>query len=171
MGINPKATDSLETRRIRIKIRLNTFTPYTFRAFMRMLKSLANGEPFEVYLDPGTYLMRFILQWGGNGKVESLKWLIDEILPENIAIESKNEIPCVAEGFVRLAGGACFVSTFFLTNDGMEDHTISGVGVIGGGTVPCICRREPPKGSGGMLPLPNLALKPGTLPLPVPPSP
>ena len=135
LGITPKGTDTLDARRSRIKIRLNTFTPYTFRAFMRMMKSLANGEPFEVYLDPGTYLIRFILQWGGNGKVESLNWLIDEILPENIAIESKNEIPCVAEGFVRLAGGACFVSTFFMTNDGVEDHTISGVGAIGGGTV------------------------------------
>ena len=135
LGINPKATDSLETRRIRIKTRLNNFTPYTFRAFMRMLKSLADGEPFEVYLDPGTYLMRFILQWGVNGKIDSLKWLIDEILPENIAIESKNEIPCVSEGWAWVAGGACFVNTFFLTNDGVEDHTISGVRVIGGGTV------------------------------------
>lgn len=133
LGITPKATDSLETRRIRIKTRLNNFTPYTFRAFMRMMKSLADGEPFEVYLDPGTYLMRFILQWGVNGKIDSLKWLIDEILPENIAIESKNEIPCVSEGWAWIAGGACFVNTFFLTNDGVERHKVSGPSLIGGG--------------------------------------
>lgn len=135
LQLTPKATDSLETRRIRIKTRLNNFTPYTFRVFMRMMKSLADGEPFEVYLDPGTYLMRFVLQWGMNGKIESLEWLIDEILPENIAIESKNQIPCVAEGMALIAGGVCFTSTFFLTNDSVEDHNISGVRVIGGGTI------------------------------------
>ena len=37
--------------------------------------------------------------------------------------------------------------------------------------LPCTCPKEPPKESGGMLPLPKAVLKPGTLPLPVPPSP
>lgn len=135
LHITPKATDTLETRRIRIKTRLNNFTPYTFRVFMRMMKYLADGEPFEVFLDPGSYLMRFVLQWGMNGKIESLEWLIEEVLPENIAIDAKNEIPCVSEGVALIAGGVCFVKTFFITNDGTDHHTISGAGLVGGAAV------------------------------------
>ena len=135
LHITPKATDTLETRRIRIKTRLNNFTPYTFRVFMRMMKHLADGEPFEVYLDPGSYLMRFMLQWGMNGKIESLEWLIEEILPENIAIDAKNEIPCVSEGVALVSGGVCFVKAFFITNDGTDHHTISGAGLTGGAAV------------------------------------
>lgn len=135
LGITPKVTDTLESRRIRIKTRLNNFTPYTFRSFMRILKYLADGEPFEVHLDPGTYLMRFLLQWGAQGKIESLEWLIQEILPENIAIDSKNEIPCEAEGMALIGGGVCFAQWFLITNDSAEAFTMEGTAQAGGGTV------------------------------------
>ena len=135
LGITPRATDTLEARRIRIKTRLNNFTPYTFRVFMRMMKFLADGEPFEVCLDPGTYLMRFVLQWGAQGKIESLEWLIQEILPENIAIDSKNEIPCEAEGTALIGGGVCFAQWFLITNDGEDRHTITGPVLVGSGAV------------------------------------
>lgn len=135
LGITPKATDTLEARRIRIKTRLNNFTPYTFRVFMRMMKFLADGEPFEVYLDPGTYLLRLILQWGAQGKIESLEWLIQEIIPENIAIDAKNEIPCVAEGMALIGGGVCFAQGFLITNDGKDHFTFTGPAYTGGGVV------------------------------------
>lgn len=135
LGITPKATDTLKARRIRIKTRLNNFIPYTFRVFMRMMNYLADGEPFEVYLDPGTYLMRFVLQWGTQGKIESLEWLIQEILPENIAIDSKNEIPCEAEGMALTGGGVCFAQWFLITNDGEDRHTFTSPAFVGGGVV------------------------------------
>lgn len=135
LGITPKATDTLEARRIRIKTRLNNLTPYTFRVFMRMMKFLADGEPFEVYLNPGTYLLRLILQWGAQGKIESLEWLIQEIIPENIAIDAKNEIPCVSEGMALIGGGVCFAQGFLITNDGKDRYTFTGPAYTGGGVV------------------------------------
>lgn len=135
LHITPKATDTLESRRIRIKTRLNNFTPYTFRVFMRMMQYLADGEPFQVFLDPGSYLMRILLEWGANGKIEALEWLIEEILPSNIAIDAKNELRCNAEGVALFGGGACFVGMYLITNDGVDRHTISGVGLIGGGAI------------------------------------
>lgn len=139
LGITPKATDTLESRRIRIKTRLNNFVPYTFRVFMQMMKYLADGEPFEVYLGPGTYLMRFVLQWGAQGKIESLEWLIQEILPENIAIDAKNEIPCEAEGMALIGGGVCFAQWFLITNDGREQMEATGAVSAHGGVVHAIC--------------------------------
>lgn len=134
LGITPKATETLESRRITIKTRLNNFTPYTFRAFMRMLNYIADGEPFEVYLDPGTYLMRFVLQWEARGKIENLEYLIQEILPQNIAIDSKNKIPCEAEGVALIGGGVCFAQWFLITNDGEEQHTLNGPILAGDGS-------------------------------------
>lgn len=135
LHITPKATDSLETRRIRIKTRLNNFTPYTFRAFMRLIKNLADKEPFEVYFKPGSYFIRFVLQWGMNGKIESLEWLIQEILPCNIAVDAQNKLFCVSEGSALAAGGVCFANIFFVTNDSVDRHKIPGARRTGGGIV------------------------------------
>ena len=54
LHITPKGTDTLESRRARIKAKLNNFAPYTIRAFVRMMAAISNGEPFSVSIEPGT---------------------------------------------------------------------------------------------------------------------
>ena len=139
LHITPKATDTLESRRIRIKSQLNNFTPYTFRVFMQMMNHLANGELFQVFLDPGSYLMRFLLEWGANGKIEALEWLIEEILPANIAIDAKNELQCTSEGVALLGGGVCFVEMLLIPNDGRDRIKSIGSAITGGGVIHTTC--------------------------------
>lgn len=133
LNIFPKGTDTLETRRARIKTKLNNFTPYTFRVFMRMLTAISNGDPFSVFLEPGSYLLKIETQWGASGQIESLEYLIKNIVPCNIALNVMNRLLCISEGVALAIGGVCAVNTFFITNDGVEHKVIYGVASIGGG--------------------------------------
>lgn len=135
LNIFPKGTDTLETRRARIKTKLNNFTPYTFRVFMRMLTAISNGDPFSVFLEPGSYLLKIETQWGASGQIESLEYLIKNIVPCNIALNVMNRLTCIAEGVARIAGGVCAINMFFITNDGVEQKTICGIAKIGAGTI------------------------------------
>lgn len=133
LKIFPKGTDTLETRRARIKTKLNNFVPYSIRVFIRMLTAISDGRPFTVSLEPGTYLLKLVTEWGASGQIEGLEYLINNILPCNIALDAENRLLCVAEGVALAIGGVCFVNTFFITNDGVERKTIYGAANIGGG--------------------------------------
>lgn len=126
LGIFPKGTDTLETRRARIKTKLNNFAPYSFRVLVQMLTSIANGSPFEVTLDPGTYLLKITTHWGDEGKIESLAYLVKYIVPCNIAVSSANQLLCVADGLIPITGVSQVVNTFFVTNDSKENHGSAG---------------------------------------------
>lgn len=86
LNIFPKGTDTLESRRARIKAKLNNFVPYTIRAFARMVTAIANGEPFEISIEPGSYLLSITTEWSTRGQMEGLDYLIKNIVPCNIAI-------------------------------------------------------------------------------------
>lgn len=133
LKIFPKGTDTLETRRARIKAQLNNFVPYSFRVFVRMLNAISNGEPFSVSIEPGSYLLKIETQWGASGQMEGLEYLIKEIVPYNLALNVENRLLCIAEGVALMVGGVCAVNTFFITNDGVEHKVIYGVANIGGG--------------------------------------
>ena len=70
LKIFPKGTDTLETRRARIKAQLNNFIPYTFRVLARMLTAIADGEPFELTLEPGTYFLSITAHWAQAAKLK-----------------------------------------------------------------------------------------------------
>lgn len=86
LHITPKGTDTLESRRARIKAKLNNFIPYTIRAFVRMMGAISNGEPFSVSIEPGTYILSITTSWTTSGQIEGLDYLIKYIIPCNLAI-------------------------------------------------------------------------------------
>lgn len=86
LGITPKGTDTLESRRARIKAKLNNFVPYTIRAFARMMTAISNGEPFSLAIEPATYILSITTSWTTSGQIEGLEYLIKYIVPCNIAI-------------------------------------------------------------------------------------
>ncbi len=132
LDIFPKGTDTLETRRARIKARLNNFIPYPFRVLVRMLTAISNGEPFSVSIDPGTYLLKLVTQWNARGQTEGLEHLLKNIVPCNIALDAENRLLCFAEGVALAFGGVCFVNSYFITNDWQEKKTVEGDSLIGG---------------------------------------
>ena len=135
LKIFPKGTDTLETRRARIKTKLNNFVPYSFRVLIRMLTAISNGDPFNVSIEPGSYLLKIETQWGASGQMEGLEYLIKEVVPYNLALAVQNRLLCIAEGIALTVGGVCALNTFFITNDGVEHKVIYGVANIGGGFV------------------------------------
>lgn len=135
LKITPKGTDTLETRRARIKTQLNNFVPYPIRVFVQMLTAIANGEPFTLTMEPGSYLLEIVTEWGASGQVEGLEYLIENILPCNIAISAANKLLCVAEGTALLSGGVCFVHNFLITNNYQENSRITDEAFTAGGVV------------------------------------
>ena len=97
LGITPKGTDTLESRRARIKAKLNNFVPYTIRAFARMMTAISNGEPFEIIIEPGSYILSITTCWTTSGQIEGLEYLIKHIVPCNIAIITVREAPPVEQ--------------------------------------------------------------------------
>ena len=135
LKITPKGTDTLDTRRARIKTQLNNFVPYPIRVFVQMLTAIANEEPFTLTMEPGSYLLEIVTEWGASGQVEGLEYLIENILPCNIAINTANKLMCIAEGMALLSGGVCFVHNFLITNDYKENSLITGEAFATGGVV------------------------------------
>lgn len=135
LKITPKGTDTFDTRRARIKTQLNNFVPYPIRVFIQMLTAIANGEPFTVAIEPGSYLLEIVTEWGASGQVEGLEYLIENILPCNIAISAANKLMCIARGSALLSGGVCFVHNYLITNDYKENNLISGETFAAGGLV------------------------------------
>ncbi|UNI72503.1 MAG: tail protein [Chaetfec virus UA24_244] len=135
LKISPKGTDTLETRRARIKARLSNFIPYPIRAFIQMLTAIANGEPFTLTLEPESYLLEIMTEWSASGQVEGLEYLIDNILPCNIAISATNKLLCIAEGTALFCGGVCFVHQYLITNDFKETNPITEKMFLAGGVV------------------------------------
>jgi hypothetical protein len=134
LNIFPKGTDTLDTRRARIKSQLNNFVPYTFRVLAQMITAIANGEPFELSLEPGSYYLTITAHWGVSGQIEGLEYLINNVVPCNIAISSENKLTCSAEGLIPIACGVCAAEFFFITNDWVERPVIRGAAKIGGAT-------------------------------------
>jgi len=132
LNIFPKGTDTLEARRIRIKTKLNNFVPYTIRVLAPMLAAIAGGEPFELTLEPGTYFLNITTHWGASGQIEGLEYLLNNIVPCNIAINAKNKLTCSVEGLIPIACGVCVTEFFFITNDWQEGSVVKGTAMIGG---------------------------------------
>ena len=135
LKIAPKGTDTLDTRRARIKTQLNNFVPYPIRVFVQMLTAIANGEPFTLTIEPGSYLLEIVTEWGASGQVEGLEYLIENIIPCNIAICAANKLLCIAEGTALLSGGVCFVHNFLITNNYQENSRITDEAFTAGGVV------------------------------------
>jgi len=126
LKITPKGTDTLETRRARIKTRLNNFVPYPIRVFAQTLTAIANGEPFTLTMEPGSYLLEIVTEWSASGQVEGLEYLIENILPCNIAISAANKLLCTAEGTALFCGGVCMVQNYLITDGCQENSRITG---------------------------------------------
>ena len=92
LQIVPRTSDTLESRRIKIKAKLNTIVPYTIRALIEKITAIAEGDPFTVTIAEASYVLQIITEWESNGQVDSLKDILELMVPVNIAIDSQNRI-------------------------------------------------------------------------------
>lgn len=135
LHILPSCDDTLESRRARVQSRWLTTLPYTWRMFLRKLIVLCGENNFTITKEFDFYRIHLDVQLELFGQVEELERIIETILPCNMIVDSKNNIPCKADGVAYAAGGVCSVEMFFVTNDSNEVVSIDGKSAAGSGVV------------------------------------
>lgn len=136
LQIIPQAGDTLESRRIKIKAKLNTIVPYTIRALIQKVDALADGEPYTVNIAEATYILQIITQWETNGKVDGLKDILERMVPANIAIDSQNQVLADIENPAFLSNVPVITEMIALSDVGNDRYIFNEPGHLA--TVPAI---------------------------------
>lgn len=126
LHILPSRGESLENRRSRVQIKWLNTIPYTIKALIMKLKSLSGDKDFTILKDYDHYQITIVTDLERFGQVDELITIINSVIPCNLIIVSRNQIPCRANGFALASGGVCAVHHFVITNDANETYTAKG---------------------------------------------
>lgn len=130
LNITPSGTDTLESRRRRVRLRWFNKIPYTLRAFLERLKAICGDSDFTVTKEFLNYRIDITTNLEWTGQSEELDRLIEEMMPCNMVVVSINKIPCTSAGNIYTAGAVCFVEQIEIADEGittqMEVYEIGG---------------------------------------------
>ena len=90
-GIIPNPGDELETRRSRIITRYLSALPYTYRALLRYLATISEGE-YRADLDAANYELFVSVRLSGYDQKTALLATLTEMLPANIVLKLQSMI-------------------------------------------------------------------------------
>lgn len=90
LKLHPLNTDSLEVRRKRILIKINTVVPYTHRSFQNILNSIYGKDNAKINLNYNRYEFWLDLSASILPKSSELRSLSREIIPANLTINVSN---------------------------------------------------------------------------------
>lgn len=134
LGIYPSAEDTLESRRSRVRSKWFNKIPYTMKTLLSKLEVLCGDTDFTLTHNFNVgYTLTIQTALEKFGQVEELESILREMLPENIVVESTNNILWDADGFLLFSGGVCAVSIYTLSNDFRETLEVQGTLNTGGG--------------------------------------
>ena len=85
LKINPKGTDDLTIRQLRVWAKYNESTPYTYIRLLEMLNNLCGEGNLFVKIKDLTLSIRIKLEI--KGRFEEIKGLLYRVLPANIAVD------------------------------------------------------------------------------------
>lgn len=136
LGIHPSSEDTIESRRLRVQSKWFIEIPYTWQVFLKKLMVLCDGTDFVLTQNFNEgYIMTITTEFELYSQIEELGSIINIMVPENIVIDSRNNISCNASGVVLFCGGVCFINVFTVSNDFMENNTVDSAVSFGGGVV------------------------------------
>jgi hypothetical protein len=136
LDIYPESNDTLESRRSRVRSKWFNQIPYTMKVLLQKLTVLCGDADFTLTNNFETgYTLTLETDLELYGQVEELEDIINTMLPCNIVVDSRNNIPCTARGYALFQGGVCFCNKFVITNDFREIYGIEGAAALGGGTI------------------------------------
>lgn len=124
LGLKPKGTDTLETRKIRIRSMYNLERPYTLAWLRQWCASVSEGLPYEIKLTD--YTLEITTRWDRDGQVESIQNILAHALPANLVIKSENIIEYDIAHEPVFGIGTLSCSCFALTESGPIDIQIDG---------------------------------------------
>jgi hypothetical protein len=121
LGIIPDEDDNLESRRSRVQVQWVNLTPYTMRTFMQKMNVLCGDSPYAISGNfRETYELTVITHLENVGQVEELNNLFNSILPLNVVVNSKNEIPVTVSTNSIFGGRPTTHADITLTQDWCE---------------------------------------------------
>jgi len=87
LKIIPKAADTLEDRKFRIKARFNEQLPYTFRTLEERLTTLCGEDGYTCELFNDTYTLKVRIELVVKGQYDAVDDLLERIVPANLVID------------------------------------------------------------------------------------
>lgn len=92
LNIKPVPEDTLETRRMKVLSRWNNFVPYTWRVLIKRMDFVC-GNHYKLLPDFHHYQLGIRVWLEGCGQADALDHLLRCMMPANILLDSRNEIP------------------------------------------------------------------------------
>ncbi len=87
LKIIPKAADTLEDRKFRIKARFNEQLPYTFRTLQERLTNLCGEDGYTCELFNGAYTLKIRIELVAKGQYDAVSDLLERVVPANLVID------------------------------------------------------------------------------------
>ena len=109
LNIIPKATYSLDERKLAILARLNEQLPFTYRALERILSELCGADSYELELYNDIYKLVVIIELTAKNTIEVVEDVLKRIVPANMLV--KYVIRVVEEYTTPDYDGAAIVET------------------------------------------------------------
>lgn len=86
LGITPKATDSLDTRKFSILARINEQIPFTLTTLKEQLESLCGKNEYSVKLNAQNYTLDVVVALTAKSSFDDVKLLLKRIVPANLIV-------------------------------------------------------------------------------------
>lgn len=125
LHIIPADGESLETRKIRVRMRWYDYSPYTFRVLVNKLNMICGVNNYDLTADLENYNFKVMTELGTYGTIDELAYMFESILPENIFYESVNTLNIETGCSLNYGGGMVFSSMFLFTEDWNGNQTIN----------------------------------------------
>lgn len=87
MGLLPRAGDTLETRRFRVKSKFNERLPFTYRTLEQQLTALCGEDGFALELDGERFLLAVQVDLLAKNNFLSVSELLERVVPANLRID------------------------------------------------------------------------------------
>lgn len=132
--IIPKATDSLNERKFRIKLKMSEQLPFTMRALERQLENLCGVGGYEIKLDHNAYHLSVKIMVVERNNVEDVRKMLLRVVPANLLlffIVQAPEAQTAVHVGAKQCGGYSRVTLQQLEPDRKAYSTVP-VGVSGG---------------------------------------
>ena len=84
--IIPKATDSLNERKFRIKLKMSEQLPFTMRALERQLENLCGADGYAIKLDHNAYQLSVKIMVVDRNNVEDVRKMLLRMVPANLLL-------------------------------------------------------------------------------------
>ena len=138
LNIFPEPTDPLEIRRTRIMARWFVALPYTLRTLIKKLISLCGENNFAIETDFDHYRIKVETMFDFVGQIQEVENLLEQIVPANIIINTRNNIAAETSGIFYVGGTVCQTLNITVSSELRENIALNGWVKLGG----CICEHK-----------------------------